>query len=457
MYRIAAFTISFAAVYQISIATDGTTMRRQTPKQNGGAHWYVDSSGDNHLMPLLVGLEDHFQSVAPSHEKLNESSRQQLEKITVYAGEDGPWSGFHGFERGMYACGVKVRWQTLRDRRRKYGDDTGCNSLKLKYCHYDNWIRQSEWKGKENGRWGKKRDEFMCPQNYWITGISVANSKARFEKKKKFFAHSWRGNIWKKVPKNKIVKWGWWLPDKLGIVGVKIRCSQKNASMDTDIVETRDYAKRLRVNSVFTDFPAATNKWVRDFEIRMQKKQGGARRRKYLLNDDIAWNGLRLEIEEPSDGMSTKGVTGYWKLLGSGHGYTYTISEGVSKSDSTELTKEDSVSITASVEAGFDFAKVSVAREWATMTSRAMGRTFEKSVSNTKEFSCPSLSTYPYMWQWVFTKAKDDYGRPGWTVQSPHIRCTANYRSPQCPYIFCAGNDSSCQTCTSYEWMPGNH
>jgi len=183
MYRFAAFTISFAAVYRISIATDASTMRRQTPKQNGGDRWYVDSSGDSHLVvPSFVGLEDHFQSAGPSHEKRNESSRQQFERTTVYAGEDGPWSGFHGFECGMYACGVKVRWETLQDRRR-WSDDTGCNSLKLKYCHYDSWMRQSEWKGKENGHWGKKHDKLMCPQNYWITGNSVANSKVWKKKK----------------------------------------------------------------------------------------------------------------------------------------------------------------------------------------------------------------------------------------------------------------------------------
>jgi len=390
----------------------------------------------------------------------------------------------------MYACGVKVRWQTWKERG-NYGDGTGCDSLKLKYCHYDSWMRQSEWKGKENGHWGKKHDELWCPENYWITGISVGNSKPWFKKKKtaRRIQLSWFRTPWIKLkePKSRIVNWAFNYPDKLGIVGVNIRCSQKTASMETDVVKTRDYTNRLRVKNVFNDFPAATNKWVRDFEIRMQKKHGpaksaldvsswkrwlhdnmlqqkqGAARHSHdfslwnrRLHDDIAWNGLRLEIEEPTDGMSTKGVYGYWKDLGSEHGYTYTITEGVSKSVSTEVTKEQSRSIALAAEAGFDFATVSVAMEWATMTARAMGKTFEKSASKTKEFECPSLSTNTYMWQWVFKKEEDDYGRPGWTVQSPHIRCTADHRPPKCPCIFCAVNDTSCQTCTSYAWMHGN-
>jgi len=150
---------------------------------------------------------------------------------------------------------------------------------------------------------------------------------------------------------------------------------------------------------------------------------------------------------------------GSWKLVASSNmPFTHGVTYGTETSDTDTLTQEFGISLTISIEAGFDFfgneGKQTVSTEYSYKLAQQTSHTFTQSYGQTFQFQCP----YGGMYQWIMKNGRpwQQESQYGTFVSTQIMWCTLDTSEPpQCPPTACDCGGSlencTCQKCLQFE------
>ena len=326
---------------------------------------------------------------------------------TLYSGYWGGWKGWLGDNTGgYYVCGAEMRIEGKQG----WGDDTAANGLRFRYCHLEDWWKQTT-ATVYNGNWGNWRGMRMCPYGYYVDGAQI-----RYEGK--------QGG-----------------GDDTALNGLKIHCRRHKSTSSMWITVNSGYWGSWK--------PAYTHSWkfVKLANVRYENPCGAC--------DDTAWNGLALRYETPNNGMSQQKITGKWQAVASGPFVEQTMTQSSTTTERKSLTTVQEKVTTAKMNAGFVYKifnfGVNVNTSYSSKTTSYMSSTITLHTSRTVRAHCGGTRSPTgtwVLWQWVMDQPGDAYG-PGVKLQSNHYRCTYSTTTPpRCPLGAC--RDGLCQTCYRY-------
>jgi hypothetical protein len=144
---------------------------------------------------------------------------------------------------------------------------------------------------------------------------------------------------------------------------------------------------------------------------------------------------------------------GSWIEAGSASagGFTRSITEGTSSTDSKSTTSTWAATITAKMEAGVIFEEAELDVSVSTSIAQQCSSSFTKTESETCSVSCPYVAAKPwvFVYQWR-TQAKHP-GDTAFTTEAKTCNYICSYQvvgrpqAPKCPWTCCL--DTQCQQC----------
>lgn len=216
-------------------------------------------------------------------EQLVSSHKPKNKDRTVLDGRWGGWKGWHRKgDSGWVACGMKVRLEPSIS-----GDDTALNGLQLRFCHKDDWWRQTT-EEIYPGLWGSwARDFTMCPYKAFITSVQARNEGPQSS------------------------------GDDTALNGLKFRCRYKNW------VRAGEWTASEGMWGGWGGWSSTMNYgnyYVTGAEMRFEDPDG----------DDTAANGLHIETTRMF--LDQNVLTPGWRMAKSGYDVSYEVEEKVESS-----------------------------------------------------------------------------------------------------------------------------
>jgi len=158
-------------------------------------------------------------------------------------------------------------------------------------------------------------------------------------------------------------------------------------------------------------------------------------------------------------GVSNAKVKGYWTSIGSGPNLEYKAKEIVTSHEMMSLEESEQVAYALKISSGVDFRIWSASVELTKEVSQSVSYAVESSLTLQQEewftVKCDEImgktspTGYWYAWQFRLYQpnqvSNSGVERPGFALQSHHVRCSSVFLPPACPVGYC--KDLDCQTC----------
>jgi hypothetical protein len=237
-----------------------------------GANENMSTALDFHANNLFDAQKDNvvFNTMGQRHNHVADSSLGAFEWTDIISGIQGDWKDCVGGGSGYYACGAEMRSEDYHN-----GDENAVNGLQLKFCHYNDWNNQTEFKGVFVGKTGIWKGKKMCSENMYVDGAQVkfeGDQGSGYDIEVRHFEGNEESN------------------DYAAINGLKIRCSTK----DGKTIKWISVYDRMR--GLWHPEVIKSGKFVTKAQIQFEDDL------RRVSEYSIVWSGLRFVFEPmPSD------------------------------------------------------------------------------------------------------------------------------------------------------------